>query len=247
MKWIDDLTVGRKLFVAFATVLAAIAVMGVVVGLNLMALTRAGEDRSLENKINQATAAAEFYMARQENSFRGYLVTGDGYYLERIEAHRANFRAKLEELAGELPAGREGPASKAEEAADVWHQNVVGQAKALIAAGRGAEALALARLQHGKTKEAREAFVLLQLGQDVPDSIRQRAQIAVESIDAGTAAAIKPIIDAAAKATPPAAGAANAMTPSAAQAAPAQAEPAQAAPAQAAPAQAAPAAALAAQ
>ena len=93
------------------------------------------------------------------------------------------------------------------------------------------EALALARLQHGKTKEAREAFVLLQLGQDVPDSIRQRAQIAVESIDAGTAAAIKPIIDAAAKATPPAAGAANAMTPSAAQAAPAQAAPAQAAPA----------------
>ena len=109
------------------------------------------------------------------------------------------------------------------------------------------EALALARLQHGKTKEAREAFVLLQLGQDVPDSIRQRAQIAVESIDAGTAAAIKPIIDAAAKATPPAAGAANAMTPSAAQAAPAQTAPAQAAPAQAAPAQAAPAAAPAAQ
>jgi hypothetical protein len=109
------------------------------------------------------------------------------------------------------------------------------------------EALALARLQHGKTKEAREAFVLLQLGQDVPDSIRQRAQIAVESIDAGTAAAIKPIIDAAAKATPPAAGAANAMTPSAAQAAPAQAATAQAAPAQAAPAQAAPAAAPAAQ
>ena len=78
MKWIDDLTVGRKLFVAFATVLAAIAVMGVVVGVNLMALTRAGEQRSLENKVNRATAAAEFYMARQENSFRGYLVTRFG-------------------------------------------------------------------------------------------------------------------------------------------------------------------------
>ncbi|MBK5956491.1 hypothetical protein CCR92_21225, partial [Rhodospirillum rubrum] len=85
MKWIDDLTVGRKLFVAFATVLAAIAVMGVVVGVNLMALNRAGEQRSLENKVNRATAAAEFYMARQENSFRGYLVTGDAYYLERIQ------------------------------------------------------------------------------------------------------------------------------------------------------------------
>ena len=57
----------------------------------------------------------------------------------------------------------------------------------------------------------------------MPDSIRQRAQIAVESIDAGTVGALKPIIDAAAKATPPAAGAANAMTPSAAAAAPAAA------------------------
>lgn len=78
------------------------------------------------------------------------------------------------------------------------------------------EALALARLQHGKVKEAREAFVLLQLGQDVPDSIRQRAQIAIESIDAGTVGALAPIIKAAAEAPAPApAGAANAPTPSA--------------------------------
>lgn len=74
------------------------------------------------------------------------------------------------------------------------------------------EALALARLQHGKTKEAREAFVLLQLGQDVPDDVRQRANIAVATIDAGTAAALKNIVEAAKKATPPAAGAANAPT-----------------------------------
>ncbi|OGN45410.1 MAG: hypothetical protein A2795_01775 [Caulobacterales bacterium RIFCSPHIGHO2_01_FULL_67_30] len=77
------------------------------------------------------------------------------------------------------------------------------------------EALALARLQHGKTKEAREAFVLLQLGQDVPDPIRQRANIAVATIDAGTAGALKSIADAAKNAAPPAAGAANAPTPTA--------------------------------
>ena len=76
------------------------------------------------------------------------------------------------------------------------------------------EALALARLQHGKTKEAREAFVLLQLGQDVPDSVRQRAQIAIESIDAGTAAALPAIVKAAADAPAPAARAGNAPTPS---------------------------------
>ncbi len=63
------------------------------------------------------------------------------------------------------------------------------------------EALALARLQHGKTKEAREAFVLLQLGQDVPDPLRQRAQIAVDAIDSGTAAALPAIVNAA-KAAP---------------------------------------------
>jgi hypothetical protein len=74
------------------------------------------------------------------------------------------------------------------------------------------EALALSRLQHGKIKEAREAFVLLQLGQDVPDDVRQRANIAVATIDAGTAAALKDIAAAAKAATPSAAGAANAPT-----------------------------------
>jgi hypothetical protein len=83
------------------------------------------------------------------------------------------------------------------------------------------EALALARLQHGKTKEAREAFVLLQLGQDVPDDVRQRAQVAIAAIDAGTTGNLPAIVAAAKTATPPAAGAANAPTVSA-PAAPAQ-------------------------
>lgn len=62
------------------------------------------------------------------------------------------------------------------------------------------EALALARLQHGKVKEAREAFVLLQLGQNVSDDVRQRASAAIEAIDAGTAGNLKDIIAAADKA-----------------------------------------------
>lgn len=66
------------------------------------------------------------------------------------------------------------------------------------------EALALARLQHGKTKEAREAFVLLQLGQDVPDSVRQRAQAGIEAIDSGTAANLAAVVKAAADAPAPA-------------------------------------------
>ena len=42
MKWIDDMTVGRKLALGFGMVLAAIAVMGAVVIMNLMALESAG-------------------------------------------------------------------------------------------------------------------------------------------------------------------------------------------------------------
>ena len=60
------------------------------------------------------------------------------------------------------------------------------------------EALALARLQHGKPAEAREVLVQLQLGQDVPDSVRQRAQAAIGAIDSGTAVALPRIVAAAA-------------------------------------------------
>ena len=71
-------------------------------------------------------------------------------------------------------------------------------------------ALALARLQHGKTAEARSALVVLQLGQNVPDAIRQQAQAAIALIDSGTAASLPGIINAAKAAPPPSNAAAEA-------------------------------------
>lgn len=68
------------------------------------------------------------------------------------------------------------------------------------------EALAMAQLQHGKTADARQVFVQLQLGQDVPDTVRQRAQAAVQAIDTGTAANLAAIVKAAAALPVPAAG-----------------------------------------
>lgn len=56
------------------------------------------------------------------------------------------------------------------------------------------EALGLARLQNGQIGPAREMFVQLTLGQDVPDSVRQRAQAAIGVIDAGTAPGIADIV-----------------------------------------------------
>lgn len=73
------------------------------------------------------------------------------------------------------------------------------------------EALALARLQFGKTAEAREVLVLLQLGQDVPDDVRERATAAIAMIDNGTAGNLAAIVRNQASAPAPTA-AANPLT-----------------------------------
>jgi hypothetical protein len=82
------------------------------------------------------------------------------------------------------------------------------------------EALGLARLQHNKPAEAREVFVLLTLGQDVPDSIRQRAQAAIGLIDSNTSAGLADIV--AAQAVVPPTAPARPAGPAVQQAAPAQ-------------------------
>ena len=64
------------------------------------------------------------------------------------------------------------------------------------------EALGMARLQFNKPAEAREMFVLLTLGQDVPDSVRQRAQAAISMIDAGVAPGLQAIVAAQSVAPP---------------------------------------------
>lgn len=56
------------------------------------------------------------------------------------------------------------------------------------------EAQGLARIQHGQTAEARPVFALLALGQDVPDVVRQRAQLVQDAIDSGVAASMVEII-----------------------------------------------------
>jgi len=65
------------------------------------------------------------------------------------------------------------------------------------------EALGLTRLQFNKPAEAREQFVLLTLGQDVPDSVRQRAQAAISLIDAGLTSGLGSIVAAQSLVPPP--------------------------------------------
>ncbi|KDP95456.1 chemotaxis protein, partial [Brevundimonas sp. EAKA] len=140
MKFTENMPVGRKLFSAFALVLVAIAVMGAVVVTNLLALQSAGEARSTENAMTQATGQAEFYLARQENAYRGYLLSQDPYYIERLDAHRAKFIAALEEERAGLSADRTAPIDRAIKANAEWYKNVVQVGQVLVREGRLEEA-----------------------------------------------------------------------------------------------------------
>lgn len=97
------------------------------------------------------------------------------------------------------------------------------------------EAQAMALLQNGKAAEARQIFVQLQLGQNVPDDIRQRAQAGVQAVDSGTAAGLGAIVRAAVALPPPTAASLAAAAQAQAQGQVAAAAPADAAPAAARP------------
>ncbi len=84
------------------------------------------------------------------------------------------------------------------------------------------EALALAKLIAGKTNEARRDFSSLTITLGVPDDVRQRAQVDMELIDSGEAAAAVAAVKAAAT-MPPSAAATVQPPPAAAR----QGEPSQ--------------------
>ena len=79
--------------------------------------------------------------------------------------------------------------------------------------------LALARLQHGKTAEARDLLVVLKNGLDTPQDLSQQAAAVLSQIDSGTIAVLPKIDEAMRNLPAPAAG------PGAAPAAPAASAP----------------------
>ena len=73
------------------------------------------------------------------------------------------------------------------------------------------EALAMAELMAGQTKQARRDFSVLSLSLGVPDDMRQRCQVAMDLIDAGEGPTAVAAVKAAATLPPP--PAANVATP----------------------------------
>ena len=148
---LSNVPIGRKLIIAFASILLAIGVMGATVYVNLEKLKDAGVVRSVANQMVRDTAAAEYSLARQENSYRGYLVSNDRYYIDRTNSHRATFKGKLNDLRGVGSPEADTKVDAVEKAADVWFDNIVTKgevlardpathAQALAAVGNNGEA-----------------------------------------------------------------------------------------------------------
>ncbi|HVK42370.1 MAG: mcpA [Phenylobacterium sp.] len=123
----DNLKISRKLALGFAAVTLTMAGMGCAMLVNLRALDEARmeikEGRETLTNLNEA----KFYLTRQENSYRGYLLSRDDYYIERVDKHGANFKKRLDaaralladapELAAKIDAAANG--------ADKWRAEVV--------------------------------------------------------------------------------------------------------------------------
>jgi CHASE3 domain sensor protein len=90
----------HKLMAVFAVMLSTIAVMGVTLFVNQTEYSEASVERT-ERAYESLRAAdtAAFRLTRQENSLRGFLLSGDDYYVKRLEeAHKPKFLAALDEL-----------------------------------------------------------------------------------------------------------------------------------------------------
>ncbi len=133
MSFFNDLPVGKKLTFAFAAVMIALLAMGGVVIWNLNALNEAGRARSVADENMATLNRVEMKLTRQENSFRGFLVSNDPYYLERLDAHRNDFKTGLTDLRANGDDEIKALVDKTENAADAWYQNVVKTGAALAA------------------------------------------------------------------------------------------------------------------
>jgi methyl-accepting chemotaxis protein len=144
---LSNVPIGKKLILAFGVVLLAIGAMGAVLAFNFQALKASDKARTVANEIVRDTSAAEFSLARQENSFRGYLVSGDPYYIERANTHRASYKAKLAELRQSDDGSLGADIDTAERAGDAWFEQVVvgGQALYRDPATRGQAAALVGR------------------------------------------------------------------------------------------------------
>lgn len=130
-----NLKISRKLGLAFSAVVAAIVLMSAAIYWNLEATRLSQTQRVTAEEILAEVRGAEFRLSRQENSYRGFLLTNDQFYLDLLEKHRGLFDRHLERL--RTIAADDGELMREVDAAgvqmDAWWTNIVEQGRTFAA------------------------------------------------------------------------------------------------------------------
>ena len=132
----------HKLTAAFGLLVAVMALVGAFATSELQSISAKGVQLDKETSSLAALREAKLSLARQENSFRGWVISRDGYYLQRLATHRDNFLKSLD-VADDNFAGDAAGLSQvaaARSAAATWY-DVVDNAARQAAAGGDATAL----------------------------------------------------------------------------------------------------------
>jgi len=93
-----DYRIPTKLLLVFGVLLTTIAVMGTALFVNNSVLTASVARTEAAFRTLRSADTATFRLTRQENSLRGFLLSADPYYVERLKSHRGKFLAALDEL-----------------------------------------------------------------------------------------------------------------------------------------------------
>lgn len=138
---INDLKISRKLLLGFSAVIAVIGATGATALVNINTMNNARAESTQANATMQAIFDAQFRLARQENSVRGWIISQDEYYLGRVESHQAKFKEALNNIRAFADGETEQlqRVDEVEAAADLWFAGVVPVATDLVrnAATRG--------------------------------------------------------------------------------------------------------------
>jgi methyl-accepting chemotaxis protein len=133
--FLKNLAMSRKFALAF------LAVGAIIVAMNGAALWHLADIRhaQVEQEKSKAAAGAALYarlaLARVENSYRGFLLSGDEYYVERIDKHQGTLSTQLN-LLRELSASEPkalGMVESAEGGLMAYRQQVIDAGKKLAA------------------------------------------------------------------------------------------------------------------
>ena len=94
-----DIRIPAKLTLVFAALVLTIAATGGIAHVNSSAHERSVARMAGAHRAMLAASRVEFGLIRQENSLRGFLLSGDPYYLRRIgETHGPAFESALADL-----------------------------------------------------------------------------------------------------------------------------------------------------